>query len=188
MRKAVATLIGALSLFLLLTTPALAYGPGDQARLQGTDSGGTQRSLGDYRDRVVVVVFWGSQCPSSRGYAARLQALANRFGRDAQFLGVASNGYDDANQINQGKNQQGINFPVLVDQGGALARAFRAQVTPTVYVIDGQGVVRYKGAIDDDPSGNNPRAHYLRDAIQAVVGGNAPAQATTNPRGCRIAS
>ena len=63
-----------------------------------------------------------------------------------------------------------------------------ASTTSRITFIDGdKGVLRYRGAIDDDPGGNRDNAErYLERAIAAVKAGQTPDPASTRPRGVRI--
>jgi peroxiredoxin len=158
------------------------------ADFSANDDQGNAHSLSGYHGKTVVLVFWGSACPTSQAYAQRIQAVASAAtGRGAVVLGVASNAGDDAATVGRAKGGQGLSIPILIDQGGAIAHACGAVVTPTACVIDGEGVMRYLGAIDDDPQGGRRNAtQYLRDAVDAVLSGQAPAQATTRATGSRI--
>lgn len=155
---------------------------------EAQDEAGASHSLAEFKGRTLVLVFWGSGCPTTTGYAQRLQAIAQLCQqKSAGLLGVASNKADDAGTVARAKGAQGLSFPILIDKGGAIARQLGARMTPTACVIDGEGVLRYFGAIDDDPPGTNPGATpHLRQAIEAVTAGRAPATAETRVRGCVI--
>lgn len=79
---------------------------------------------------------------------------------------------------------------VLLDPKGTAGRAYAAQVTPHMYVIDGAGALRYMGAIDDKPSANpetlKTAANYVRPAVAAVVAGKAVETPVTRAYGCSI--
>jgi peroxiredoxin len=154
------------------------------------DEAGTQRSLADQQGKTVVLVVWGAQCPTSQGYAQRLNQLAQHArAKGAIFWGVAPNKTDDAGAVSAAKGAQGLGFPIIIDKGGAIARSLGARMTPTAAVIDGQGVLRYLGAIDDDPGGNRGNATtYLKGAIDAVTGGGAPSPAETKVVGSLISA
>ena len=64
--------------------------------------------------------------------------------------------------------------------------AWAAQVTPHVYVVDASGVIRYEGAPDADHMDPSLDAVWLREALDAVLAGEAPARAETEPVGCSI--
>ena len=58
---------------------------------------------------------------------------------------------------------------------------------PEVFVFDKHGVLRYHGTIDDNY--DNPSAVkevYLRSALDAVLAGQTPKIAQTQPAGCTM--
>ncbi len=77
-------------------------------------------------------------------------------------------------------------FPYLHDASQEAARAWNAQTTPHVYVLDADGVVRYEGAPDADHQDPSQGAAWLRDALDAILEGREPELAATNPVGCSI--
>jgi len=68
-----------------------------------------------------------------------------------------------------------------------VARAYGALRTPHVFLLDREGVLRYRGAIDDnyeDPAA--VKHHYLRDALDAVLAGRDPVHQTSGAVGCTV--
>lgn len=186
----------ALILLTLTGAPARA-GDVDEAApaVAGRDERGQEQSLAAHRGQVVVLIAWGSRCPHSAAYAERLVALAKRYapaeGQRAKVVvwGLASNHFEDPAGVATAKKQAKLPFPILLDPGGTFAKALKAFATPTALVIDGQGIVRYRGAIDDDPQAErapDARANYLADAIRSVLAGQKPEPNKTKVAGFRI--
>lgn len=157
------------------------------------DEAGTPRSLTNHKGQVVVVVAWNSRGPSSAAYVARLKAIAKRHrakpGAKPQvvFYGLASNHFETAAGLQEARKRSKLPFPILLDQGGAIAKKIKTFSTPTALVIDARGVLRYRGAIDDDPQGKRPSPRkYLQDAISAVLAGRNPKPNKTKVTGFRI--
>jgi hypothetical protein len=79
---------------------------------------------------------------------------------------------------------------VLLDPKGDVGRAYEAQTTPHMYVIDKTGVLRYMGAIDDKPTtdaASIPGArNFVREALAAIAGGQKIAETATDPYGCSV--
>lgn len=171
-----------------LTLPAVfAAGVGERVEaFEGQDEQGRRFSLAEQQGKVVVVVVWGSSCRASEAYAQRLQGIARHAtASGVVLLGVAPNQDDAAASVAAAKQRQGLPFPILIDRGARIAGAVGASVTPTACVIDGGGVLRYRGAIDDDPAGSRGAnaTPYLKQAIDAVLAGRAPERAETRPAG-----
>jgi hypothetical protein len=77
-------------------------------------------------------------------------------------------------------------FAYAQDRTQQVARAYGAERTPEVFVLDAAGDVAYHGAIDDATDPDAVTAHHLRDALDAVLDGRAPAVTTTPAVGCTI--
>ena len=82
-----------------------------------------------------------------------------------------------------------VPYTILIDKKNVVADRFDAQTTPHVFVIDDKGKLRYAGGVDDDETFKKDAKavkSYVRDALDAVLAGKEPAQATTKPHGCSI--
>ena len=55
-----------------------------------------------------------------------------------------------------------------------------------MFVFDGEGRLRYRGAPDADHSDPSRGADWLREALDAVVAGKEPARPETEPVGCSV--
>jgi hypothetical protein len=70
-----------------------------------------------------------------------------------------------------------------------VGKLYDARTTPHMFVIDAAGVLRYDGAIDDDPRGKKQAAErtaYVKQVLDAVLSGQAPPHANTRPYGCSV--
>jgi hypothetical protein len=75
----------------------------------------------------------------------------------------------------------------LVDKNSELANAFGATHTPEIYLFGKSGMLVYKGAIDDSPRDEaSVKVHFLKDAMDAVVKGEAVKNNATKSVGCTI--
>ena len=77
-------------------------------------------------------------------------------------------------------------MPYLRDESQDVARAYGAQTTPDIFVIDGEGRLRYRGAPDQDHNDPSLNAAWLREALDALLAGEEPARAETPPKGCSV--
>jgi hypothetical protein len=82
--------------------------------------------------------------------------------------------------------ERGYPFPYARDDSQEVPRAYGAERTPEVFVLDGEGRVAYHGAIDDSTQEDAVTSHHLRAALDAVLAGEAPATAETPAVGCTI--
>jgi hypothetical protein len=76
---------------------------------------------------------------------------------------------------------------VLRDADGSVADRYGAQTTPHVFLINRQGILRYRGAVDDVSfRQREPTRFYLREAVEALLAGRLPEVADVQPFGCTI--
>ncbi len=142
-------------------------------------------------ENLKVVCFLGTECPLAKLYGARLQQMANTFGKQGvSFIGVNSNSQDSPLEITNYATKHGIQFPIAKDADQSIAIAFDAKRTPEVFVVDPLGAIRYQGRIDDqyEPgvARTEPTTRDLHDALANLVTGKMPTQAKTEPVGCLI--
>ncbi|HYN50256.1 MAG TPA: hypothetical protein VES62_04965, partial [Thermoleophilaceae bacterium] len=77
-------------------------------------------------------------------------------------------------------------MPYLRDEDQEAARAFGAKTTPDVFVLDGEGRLRYRGAPDADHRDPGENAAWLREALDALQAGDEVARPETDPVGCSV--
>jgi hypothetical protein len=78
----------------------------------------------------------------------------------------------------------------LLDPQGRVGKGYAAKTTPHLYVIDGKGVLRYQGGIDDKPTPDpadvaTARNHVLA-ALSELKAGKPVSVAETRPYGCSV--
>jgi peroxiredoxin len=168
---------------------------GDKAlpfALPGVDD--KRHALSDYAGRAAMaVIFSCNHCPYVRAWEDRMvQIQADYAGRGVQLVAISANDaakYPDDSfpKMKERAKEKGFNFPYLYDETQAVARAYGAQRTPEVFLFDKGGLLRYHGAIDDNCDAPNAvQAHYLRNALDAVLADQAPQVTETSPVGCTI--
>jgi len=137
--------------------------------------------------KAIVLMFIATRCPISNDYNERMAAIAKDYAsKGVQFFGINSNRTEPATEIAEHAKSNGFTFPVLQDEGNRVADAYGARVTPEVYVLDANMVLRYHGRIDDSQKPQSVQRHELREAIDAVLAGRTPENVRTKAFGCTI--
>ena len=122
----------------------------------------------------------------------RLVQVAADYGpRGVRFLAVNSNDserypHDSLEAMRHRVREEEWPFPYLHDESQRAASDWAAQTTPHLYVLDGDLRIRYEGAPDADHLDPKQDAGWLREALDAVLAGEQPARAATEPVGCSI--
>lgn len=167
---------------------------------EAVDTQGVVHQLSDFAGQTVVLEWTNHDCPFVvKHYSAGNMQDQQRMAReqhDAVWLTIISSapntqGHvspEEADALTASRNA----FPtaVLLDEEGIVGRAYDARVTPHMYIIDGDGILQYMGAIDSNPSANPadiPGAtQFVVEALTAMAAGEAIAQTVTRPYGCTV--
>lgn len=145
-------------------------------------------TLSQIKDKkAIVIIFMATRCPVSLAYDQRMVNLAKEFSpKGVQFIGINSNHIEPDAEVAEHAKSKGIPFPVLKDAGNRVADAYDAKVTPEVFVVDSNLVLRYHGSIDDSQNEARVSKQYLRDALNALLAGKEPPVTETRAFGCTI--
>jgi peroxiredoxin len=161
--------------------------------LELPDTHGTVHTLPAPGGAPATVVVWTcNHCPYALAWHDRIvQAARDYEERGVRFLAVNSNDaerypHDSLDAMRERVEAESWPFPYLHDSSQDAARAWAAQVTPHIYVLDTDLRVRYEGAADADHMEPAENAVWLRDALDAVLAGTDPPRPATDPVGCSI--
>jgi peroxiredoxin len=142
--------------------------------------------------KIAVVVFTCNQCPYAKAFEDRLVALGRAYEkRGVVFYAVDSNDdvaypIEKVGEMRERATSKNYPFPYLKDGDSAVARAYGARVTPHVFVVDGKGVVRYRGYVDDSAKPEERQHAGLTDAVESLLTGREVQQTSTKAFGCSI--
>lgn len=152
--------------------------------IEGEDIDGKPMKLSDYRGKVVVLCFWGTWCGPCMRLVPREKALVERLkGRPFALLGINSD--SDREKLKLAIVENGILWRSWWDRGrtgGPIATRWNVHGWPTIIVLDGKGVIRFK----DLP---HHVSKPLDDAVDSLLaemtpGGPTPStNAAPRPRG-----
>ena len=139
-------------------------------------------------ERYLALVFFSHHCHCLAVHDPRLVSLAHAFrDRGVRFVGVDSENSANAERDRAEATRRGYPFPILIDQGGRLARALGAEYAGYVVVLDGEGNPQYRGGIDSDRVHlTSDRVPYLNDALEALIMGQKPGRPETESLGCAL--
>ena len=154
------------------------------------DTDGDEHALAPGADGLTAVVFTCNHCPYALAWHDRLADAARDYG-DVRFLAINPNDSerypgDSYEAMQERVAGEDWPMPYLRDETQEVARAFGAKTTPDVFVIDGAGRLRYRGAPDADHRDPSLNAAWLREALDALAAGEEPGRPETDPVGCSV--
>ena len=93
--------------------------------------------------KVLAIRFWADWCPYCRKEMTELQPVYARLrGRGLEILAV--NVAQDRDTVARFVTPLGVDYPILLDPHGAVARRYGVQALPVTWLVDRQGKVRGK--------------------------------------------
>lgn len=103
---------------------------------------GESVKLSDLRGQAVLVNLWATWCPPCRAEMQTIETVYNEY-KDQGFVVLAVNMTYQDNQfdIMPFVTEQGLTFPVLLDETGDMANAYQLKSLPSSYFIGRDGII-----------------------------------------------
>ena len=160
--------------------------------LPATD--GNTYTLTDFSDKeILIIIFMCNHCPYVHAIINRLISIQSDYSnKGVQLIGINSNDSinypdDSFEAMQKWVTEKVINFVYLHDEDQSIAKAYKAQCTPDIYMFDKSRQLVYHGQIDDNwKDKSNITKHDLRDAINASLAGVLISKNQSPTIGCSI--
>jgi len=158
------------------------------------DPAGARFTMSDHLgEKGLLVAFVCNHCPYVKAIADRLTSdAAELMGEGTHVLALMPNDYraypaDAPEKMADFATAHAFGFPYLVDEGGAVAKAWGAVCTPDFFGLNAAGELQYRGRLDDartgDPSG---RTRELVNAMRLIAETGEGPRDQTPSMGCSI--
>lgn len=153
-RKATYVIVAALLSAIIL--PAVAIGSqqlvGQQVPVK-TYVDYTGKEVKIEEGKLAIVYFWQTSCVPCSAMIPLLNKLYDTYAdKGFKVIGVGTG--ESVRSTEKYKNDKGAKYYLIPDQAGKVSMAFGITVTPSIYIVDGTGVVvqfktGYKQSLDD---------------------------------------
>jgi len=102
-----------------------------------------------HRGQVTLINFWATWCPNCRKESPCFEKLCTQYSAKGLIL-FRINSKESRETVEKYLEKESLNVPVLLDKTGKVGRLFGLWAHPTSYLIDRQGMVRYRavGPVD----------------------------------------
>jgi Redoxin len=163
------------------------------------DTNGKTVDSAELKGKIVVLEWKNHQCPFVRKHysTGNMQALQHYAAeQDIVWISVISSaegkqGYvsaDEANTIAVGEKSHPAH--IILDAEGTFGNSYGAKVTPHLFIINKDGRLAYKGAVDNtptaDPEDIETADNYVKSALTALLAGGDVDPAESKPYGCAV--
>lgn len=161
------------------------------------NANGTEVKLSDYKDKIVVLEWINFDCPWCKMHYEDSDALVkmHKEMRDAGVVWLlicssaeGKQGNFDAETLKKRMDKVGVKADFyLIDEDGTVGKKYEAKTTPHSYVIDKEGKLRYRGALDNMRQRMKDKTldevNYVKLAVDAITDGKKFDNTDTKPYG-----
>jgi thiol-disulfide isomerase/thioredoxin len=106
------------------------------------DARGSRHAIAENLGRVTLVNFWATWCPPCVHEIPSMNRLAAAYD-EREFAIVSINFREDPEHILAFMGEVDVDFPVLMDEDGAVSRDWGVFAFPSSFLLDRQGQIRY---------------------------------------------
>jgi peroxiredoxin len=159
------------------------------------DTSGKEHHLSDFSGApALLVMFICNHCPYVKHIRSELARLTKEYrAKGVAIVAISSNDAltypdDSPDMMAQEVRAAGYTFPYLYDETQEVAKAYEAACTPDFYVFDKDGLLFYRGQMDDSRPGNGipVTGSDLRHALDAALAGETSPDPQRPSIGCNI--
>ena len=166
------------------------------------DSYGNNIQLSDFIGSPVILEWTNHECPYvMRHYDENNMQSVQKMALDAGvvWLSIISSTPGDQGHVSPNKanaltsSRAASPAHVLLDESGEIGMLYGAKTTPHMYMIDANGILRYKGAIDDIGRGMQffdaslqQAKNYVSSQMSELIANQSLAISSTTAYGCSV--
>ncbi len=111
--------------------------------LSGSDSAQRPLKLADFKDKIIVLLFWNSTCQNADRVIQITRDMVKKFqGRPLTVIGVCN---DPLPKLRALEADGTVTWQNMSDPANTLAMTYRVGIWPLVYVLDGDHKIHYAG-------------------------------------------
>jgi peroxiredoxin len=164
-----------------------------------TDARGKTHSLSQYKGKYVVLEWFNPECPFVKKHygSGNMQKLQEEYtGKGVVWLTIDSNAPGSEGNMTPEQAEKVTaawkthQTALLLDPEGKAGRAYGAKNTPNMVIINPEGKIIYRGAIDSkatpNPSDIPSSTNYVKAALDQSLSGKSVSTPETKPYGCSV--
>ena len=169
---------------------------------KAVNSYGKTIQLSDLKGTPVILEWTNHECPYvARHYNENNMQNLQKMARDEGviWLSIISSTPGDQGHVSPEKanelteSRKASPSHILIDESGEVGMLYGAKTTPHMYMIDANGILRYKGAIDDIGRGMqffnasfNKAINYVSSQMDQLIANQSLTINSTTAYGCSV--
>src|SRR5213592_2737309 len=164
-----------------------------------TDAKGKTHSLSEYKGKFVVLEWFNPECPFVKKHygSSNMQNLQKEYtNKGVVWLTIDSNAPGTQGSLTPEEatsiatSWKTHETALLLDPDGKAGQSYGAKNTPNMVIINPDGKIIYRGAIDSkatpNPSDIPSSTNYVKAALDQSLSGKSVSTPETKPYGCSV--
>jgi cytochrome c biogenesis protein CcmG, thiol:disulfide interchange protein DsbE len=99
--------------------------------------------LSRQQGKAVLVNFWASWCPPCKAEMPAIQKIFEQYSdQGLVVLGVNATNQDTSSAAEAFAQNEGLNFPILLDDSGGAGKLYQVHALPSTFFIDRRGIIQ----------------------------------------------
>ena len=103
------------------------------------DLNGSERTMGSFGKKLILVDFWTTWCPPCRESIPHLNTVYSRYKDRLDLVGISLDTIDKS-QVAEFARKAGISYPILMGNTD-LAQKYGIRSIPTILFVDRNGII-----------------------------------------------
>ena len=104
-----------------------------------TDASGKEHQLSGYKGKGVFLNFWGTWCEPCKKEMPHMEKMSKEYKDQVEILAV--NVGESEFQVNTFAEQYGLTFPIPIDKGKEVQKAYNVNPLPVTFMISPEGKI-----------------------------------------------
>ena len=153
------------------------------------DAKGKLHSLYSKETALTVLTIFDVDCPISLKLVPKVQRLEKEYPQ-VSFKHIFISRLTTVENVLKEYKKRALTGQLLIDNKGDFARLLKVKTTCENFIIDSQGTLLYRGAVDDQYGINivkeNAETLYLKNALNSLLQGHTVTYPLTGAPGCLL--
>ncbi|MCK5720555.1 MAG: redoxin domain-containing protein [Thiomargarita sp.] len=136
------------------------------------DTSGETINLSDFRTKHIILEWFNPDCVEVQNLYQQkvMQQLAKKYeGFEVIWLAINSTYYMTQEDNIRWKETNNLRYYVLGDFSGKIAQLYKVKTTPEVFIINPEGILIYRGAIDNKMIEEQRKANIVENIEESLA-------------------
>ena len=116
------------------------------------DQYGIIHTLNNYKDKTILLIFWGSYCNPCRRELPNIEKLYKEYGKNEKDIVILGMNREEENKVKQFLEDNNYTFPTTISKDKRAITNYSVEAVPTFVLINSNKEIvnRYTGLLQEE--------------------------------------